>query len=207
MAKRKNKHLLEVARALLFTNKVPKYLWGEAVLTATYLINRTPNKVLSFETPFDVFHKFYPTNRLSSSLPLKIFGCTAFVHIHSHNRGKLEPRATKCVFVGYAPTQKGYKCFEPISKKMFVTMDVTFFELHPYFTPHLQGGNQNKYLAVFHDFFQTEDLQNDPSPTSIIQPENPSFIRPGESELSFLDTEKAGLPTETEKKNHNVGTI
>jgi IS30 family transposase len=91
LAERKNKHLLEVARALLFTNQVPKYLWGEAVLTATYLINRMPNKVLSFETPFDVFHKFYPTNRLSSSLPLKIFGCTTFVHIHSHNRGKLEP--------------------------------------------------------------------------------------------------------------------
>ena len=52
---------------------------------------------------------------------------------------------------------------------------------------------------MFHDFFQTEDSQNDPSPTLIIQPENPSFIIPGESESSFLDTEKAGLPTETEK--------
>ena len=59
-----------------------------------------PNKVLNFETPFDVFHKIFPTNRLSFSLPLKIFGCTTFVHIRSHNRGKLEPRAIKCVFVG-----------------------------------------------------------------------------------------------------------
>ena len=58
LAERKNKHLLEVARALLFTDQVPKYLWAEAVLTATYLINRMPNKVLSVETPFDVFHKF-----------------------------------------------------------------------------------------------------------------------------------------------------
>jgi hypothetical protein len=97
------------------------------------------------------------------------------------------------VFVGYAPTQKGYKCFEPISKKMFVTMDVTFFELHPYFTPHLQGGNQNKDSAVFHDLFQIEDSQNYPSPTLIIQPENPRFIIPSES--GFLDIEKAGPPT------------
>ena len=85
LAERKNKHLLEVTRALLFTNQVPKYLWGEAVLTTTYLINRTPNKVLNFETPFDVFHKIYPTDQLSSSLPLKIFGCTTFIYIHSHN--------------------------------------------------------------------------------------------------------------------------
>ena len=59
LVKRKSKHLLKVARTLLFTNQVPKYLWGEAVLTATYLINRMPNKVLNFETPFDVFHKFF----------------------------------------------------------------------------------------------------------------------------------------------------
>lgn len=56
-------------------------------------------------------------SRLSSTLSLKTFGCIAFVHIHDHNRGKLDPRARKYVFVGYTPTQKGYKCFEPISKK------------------------------------------------------------------------------------------
>ena len=40
VAERKNKHLLEVVRAISFKTKVPKYLWGEAILTATYLINR-----------------------------------------------------------------------------------------------------------------------------------------------------------------------
>ena len=35
----KNKHLLKVARSLLFTTQVPMYLWGEAVLTTAYLIN------------------------------------------------------------------------------------------------------------------------------------------------------------------------
>lgn len=42
VAKRKNRHLLEVAKALCFTSKIPKYLWDEAILTATYLINRMP---------------------------------------------------------------------------------------------------------------------------------------------------------------------
>ena len=35
VAERKNRHLLEVARANMFTNNVPKHFWGEAVLTAT----------------------------------------------------------------------------------------------------------------------------------------------------------------------------
>jgi transposase InsO family protein len=39
VAERKNRHLLEVARSLMFPMNVPKYLWSEAVITATYLIN------------------------------------------------------------------------------------------------------------------------------------------------------------------------
>ena len=43
VAERKNRHLLEVVRSLMFTTRVPKFFWGEAVLTATYLINRMPS--------------------------------------------------------------------------------------------------------------------------------------------------------------------
>ena len=38
VAERKNGHLLDQTRAMLFQNKVPKRFWGEAVLTASYLI-------------------------------------------------------------------------------------------------------------------------------------------------------------------------
>ncbi|RDY14205.1 hypothetical protein CR513_00766, partial [Mucuna pruriens] len=92
-----------VAQALLFSHQVSTYLWSEVVLTVAYFTNRMPNKVLNFDTPLYVLHKCFPTNSLSSSLPLKIFGYTALVHIHNHNEGKLEPQAKKCVFVGYAP--------------------------------------------------------------------------------------------------------
>jgi hypothetical protein len=39
----------------------------------------------------------------------------------------------KCVFVGYSSTQKGYKYWDPIGKKLFVSMDVTFREFEPYY--------------------------------------------------------------------------
>nr|KYP73597.1 Retrovirus-related Pol polyprotein from transposon TNT 1-94 [Cajanus cajan] len=42
VAERKNLHLLEVTRALLFQMFVPKNYWGKVVLTVTYLINRLP---------------------------------------------------------------------------------------------------------------------------------------------------------------------
>ena len=65
--------------------------------------------------------------------------CTSFVHIHNHNRVKLDPRALKCIFVGYSSTQKGYKCYHPPTRKLYVSAEVTFVENKPYFsTPYLQ---------------------------------------------------------------------
>ena len=43
VAERKNGHVLAVTKTLLFHNNVPKYYWGEAALTASYLINRLPS--------------------------------------------------------------------------------------------------------------------------------------------------------------------
>jgi len=74
------------------------------------------SKVLDFKTPLDIFKKYFPLTRVSADLPLKNFGCSAFVHEHKHT-DKLEPRAIKCVFIGYSPTQKGYKCFDQKTKK------------------------------------------------------------------------------------------
>jgi len=54
VAERKNRHLLEVARSLMYTMNVPKFLWSEAVMTATHLINRMPSKVLGMRTPCEV---------------------------------------------------------------------------------------------------------------------------------------------------------
>ncbi|CAN1845085.1 Retrovirus-related Pol polyprotein from transposon TNT 1-94, partial [Linum perenne] len=144
IAERKNRHLLEVARACMFARHVPKYLWGEAVLTATYLINRMPSKVLQFQPPRQLLLSLYPQlTSISSDLPPRIFGCTVFVHINPSHRTKLDPRAHKCVFIGYSPHQKGYKCYSPVTRQIFYTRDVTFFESQPYFShTELHRGSQ-----------------------------------------------------------------
>lgn len=100
IAERKNRHLLEVARALMFSMNVPKYLWGNALLTACYLVNRMPSRVLKFETPLDCLKKSFPTSRLFTNLPLKVFGCTCYVYIPNIFRSKLDPKAEKCIFLG-----------------------------------------------------------------------------------------------------------
>ena len=89
-----------------------------------------------------VLSSFYPHLDLTNKLQPRIFGCVSFVHVHSNERGKLDPRAVKCVFLEYSTTKKGYKCFHPPSRRFYVSRDVTFNEQESYFKqPHLQGEN------------------------------------------------------------------
>ena len=118
---------LKLLVLLLFTSHMPSQFWGDFILIATYLINRMPSRVLSFITPLQKFQEFFPHSRLDAHLPLRVFGSTVFVHTHKPKRNKIDPRALKCVFLGNSSTQKGYKRCDPISQKLYVSLDVTFF--------------------------------------------------------------------------------
>ena len=69
------------------------------------------------------------------SVPSRVFGCTCFVQDLSLGLDKLSPRFIKYVFAGYSRTQKEYRCYNPSTRKYFVSVDVIFFESVPYFSP------------------------------------------------------------------------
>ena len=141
IAEWKNWHLLEIARVIMFTTSIPEHFWGEAILTSAYLINRMPSRVLNFHTPLSMLLKIYPNTPLVSNLPLKTFGCVTYVHVLGPNWSKFDPRALKCVFLGYSSTKKGYKCYHPPTRCLYVSIDVTFHEETPFYPNlSLQGG-------------------------------------------------------------------
>ena len=86
---------------------------------------------------------------LISALPLKIFNCVAFVHVHNHHCSKLDPQALKCVFVGHSPTQKGYHCFNPKIKKVLLLWKSHFSKLNFFNTPlHWENGYEGSLLEL-----------------------------------------------------------
>lgn len=78
IAERKNKHFLEVYRVIMFSMNVPKYLWGGAILTTSYLINRMPTRVVNYTTPFKCLKNIFQATQIQSNQPPKVFGCTVF---------------------------------------------------------------------------------------------------------------------------------
>ncbi|CAL8151472.1 unnamed protein product [Prunus armeniaca] len=158
VAERKNRHLLETARALLIGAHVPRHHWDDAIVTAVHLINRMPSGVLTFKIPLQVLAQHRPLPSVLVLTP-RIFGCVAFVHLHKNQRSKLDPCALRCVFVGYATHQKGYRCYHPPTRRTYVTLDVTFLESELFF--HDPSSNSTLQEEIRNEEQNWSNLENE----------------------------------------------
>ena len=59
---------------------------------------------------------------------LRSFGSACFVLLQPHEYNKLESRSRLCCFLGYGETQKGYRCYDPVSHRLRVSHNVVFWE-------------------------------------------------------------------------------
>ncbi|GKB81391.1 retrotransposon protein, putative, ty1-copia subclass, partial [Tanacetum coccineum] len=122
LAERMNRTLLNKVRCLLIQSGLPDSFWAEAMVTTTYLSNRSPSIALEKKTPMDLWSG-HPANYEM----LRIFGRVAYSHV---NLRKLKPRAIKCIFLGYPDGMKGYRLWrlDNVKPKIIISMDVVFNE-------------------------------------------------------------------------------
>ncbi|CAL8169979.1 unnamed protein product [Prunus armeniaca] len=123
VVERKNRTVVEMAKAMLHDKSMPYFLWAEAVHTAVYILNRSPTKALHNITPFEAY-----SGRKPGIGHLKVFGSLCYVHVPTERRQKLDAKSVKGVFVGYATCEKGYRVFDPSTKKLILSRDVIFDE-------------------------------------------------------------------------------
>ena len=123
VAERMNRTLIEAVRSLLSESNLHKRFWAEALMTSIYLRNRSPTSAVSGMTPYEVW-----TGRKPCVDNLRIFGCICYSHIPKDERKKLDPKAKQAIHMGYGTETKGYRLFDPKTKKVFYSRDVIFDE-------------------------------------------------------------------------------
>ena len=107
VAERRNRTLKDMVRCMMSGSKLPRSLWGEAIETAMYILNRVPSKSVP-KTPFELW-----TGRKPSINHLKVWGCPAEIRIYNPFERKLDPRTIPGYFVGYPKASKGYRFYYP----------------------------------------------------------------------------------------------
>lgn len=119
VCEKKNRTVMEMARCLMFEKNVPKEFWAEAVNTAVYLLNRLPTKALDKKTPFEAWYGVKP-----DVTHLKVFGSICFTHIPNVKRDKLSQKAEIGILVGYCGNAKGFRVYNPQTKKIISSRDI-----------------------------------------------------------------------------------
>lgn len=116
---RKHRAIVRIARSLLFGANLPIKFWGEAILHATYILNRWPNIVTNWKTPYELLFK-----KAVDYDKLKTLGCLCYSTVTNPKKEKFKARAVKCIFLGYAPGNKGYKLYDFSADRFIVSRDV-----------------------------------------------------------------------------------
>ncbi|KAL0413654.1 UNVERIFIED_CONTAM: Retrovirus-related Pol polyprotein from transposon RE1 [Sesamum radiatum] len=90
---------------------------------ACYLINRLPRASVGGKVAEEVW-----TGNPVDFDHLRIFDNSAYVHVPSDERSKLDPKSKQCIFLGYTKVVKGYKFWDLVAKKMVISRDAMFDE-------------------------------------------------------------------------------
>ncbi|CAA7268820.1 unnamed protein product [Cyclocybe aegerita] len=118
--------------AMLTTVQLSMTYWGEAALTAGYLHNLTITSTLpSSVTPFEMFHGHQP-----DVSHLRVWGVHCFAQVPIELQKKLGPKSRECLFMGYPPSQQGYRIWDLQTHHFFSSGSVIFDENIPYHALH-----------------------------------------------------------------------
>ncbi|RVW13581.1 Retrovirus-related Pol polyprotein from transposon TNT 1-94 [Vitis vinifera] len=122
VAERRNRTLKDMVRSMISHSTLPESLWGKAIKTAVYILNRVPSKAVA-KTPYELW-----TSKKPSIRHLHVWGCPAEARPYKPNEKKLDFRTVSCYFVGYSERSRGFKFYDPSTRSFFETSNAKFIE-------------------------------------------------------------------------------
>ena len=92
VVERKHRHILNIARAIIFQSKLPIRYWGYCVKAVVYLMNRLPSSSISNKSPYELLYSKTPTLD-----HLKVIGCLCYATVMPKG-DKFAERAVPTIF-------------------------------------------------------------------------------------------------------------
>lgn len=123
VVERLNRTVAEGVVSMLQEANLPASWWDYAFCAFLHAHNRSFTSAVPEATPHQAFTKKKPDVSL-----LRVFGCTAYVNVRTDKRSNIESHTMKCIFVGYAPEQKGWLFYHPETRKLMSSNAAIFDE-------------------------------------------------------------------------------
>jgi transposase InsO family protein len=130
VAERANRTLAEGITAMLNDSGLPKNFWEYCLGAFVHTWNRCPSSALDNKTPYEIWFKKKPDIG-----HIRVWGCIAYVHVQKEKRSSLGSHMEKCIFIGYPEGYKGWRFYNPITKKVIISERAEFDERYTWSNP------------------------------------------------------------------------
>ena len=164
-AERKHRHVPETVLAMLFNAHAPASFWFNAFVSAIYIINRLPTKVLDHKSLFELVFGCSPNYNV-----FRVFGCRVFPYLRDYAPHKLAPRSLECIFLGYDTQYNGYRFLDLATSRIYTTRHAQFDETNFPFSGQVAPIDLAKLL--FSSYCDGPSTGEPPRPVSTVTPPN-----------------------------------
>nr|GEW73459.1 integrase, catalytic region, zinc finger, CCHC-type, peptidase aspartic, catalytic [Tanacetum cinerariifolium] len=209
VVERRNRTLVEAARTMLIFSKALMFLWVEAVATACYTQNRSLIHTRHHKTPYELVH-----NKKPDLTFFRVFGALCYPINDSEDLGKLQPTADIGIFVGYAPSRKGYRIYNKRTRRIMETIHVQFDELTVQMAPVYLGtglapnfltpGQISSGLPMFDEYLEPPRAKRPVPPAQAVQAPVNSAGTPSSTTIDQDTPSSSNSPSSSALQSHSL---
>nr|GEV48953.1 integrase, catalytic region, zinc finger, CCHC-type, peptidase aspartic, catalytic [Tanacetum cinerariifolium] len=169
VVERWNCTLVKAALTMLMFSKAPMFLWAEAVATACYTQNHSLIHTRHNKTLYELVH-----NKKPDLTFFRVFGALCYPTNDSEDLEKLQPTADIGIFVGYAPSRKGYRIYNKRTQRIMETIHISsWLDPNPVpATPYVPPTNKDLeilFQPMFDEYLEPPRVERPVCPAQVVQ--------------------------------------
>ena len=168
---------------MLHNKDMARNLWGEAINTACYTVNRVYFRPGTKKTSYEL-----RKGRKLNGKYFRIFESTCFILKDRENVGKFDSRSNEGIFLGYYSTSKAYRVYNKRIMKLMETVNVVIDES--------SDSSSGKGIEEF----PKEILS--PEPKEVQKIVEQEFASPSTPGTPSVVEDSANIPTSPDSESH-----